>query len=37
MMETRNAVHPAHAILFDTMEMREHFLIQDLFKPDKIK
>ncbi|MGD9325725.1 MAG: hypothetical protein PVG26_17000, partial [Desulfobacterales bacterium] len=36
-MEIRNAVHPAHAIRFDTAEMREHFLIQDLFKPDKIK
>ena len=37
MMETRNAVHPEHAILFDTAEMREHFLIQDLFKPDEVK
>ena len=37
MMETRNAVHPEHAILFDTAQMREHFLIQDLFKPDEVK
>ena len=36
-METRNAVHPDHAVLFDTAELREHFLIQDLFKTDEVK
>lgn len=36
-MEIRNAVHPDHAVLFDTAEMREQFLIQDLFKPDEVK
>lgn len=36
-MEIRNAVHPEHAVLFDTAEMREQFLIQDLFKADEIK
>lgn len=36
-MEIRNAVHPDHAVLFDTEELREHFLIQNLFKPDEAK
>lgn len=36
-MDIRNAVHPDHAVLFDTEELREHFLIQDLFKPDEAK
>ena len=36
-MEIRNAVHPDHAVMLDTEELREHFLIQDLFKPDEIK
>ena len=36
-MEIRNAVHPEHAALFDTEELREHFLIQDLFNPDQFK
>lgn len=36
-MEIRNAVHPDHAVLFDTAELREHFLIQDLFRPDEAK
>ena len=36
-MEIRNAVHPDHAVFFDTAELREHFLIQDLFKPDEAK
>jgi 4-deoxy-L-threo-5-hexosulose-uronate ketol-isomerase len=36
-MENRNAIHPEHAALFDTEELREQFLIQDLFKPDEIK
>ncbi|MBI9085631.1 MAG: 5-dehydro-4-deoxy-D-glucuronate isomerase [Desulfobacterales bacterium] len=36
-MEIRNAVHPDHAVLFDTADLREHFLIQELFKPDEVK
>jgi len=36
-MEIRNAVHPEQAELFDTEELREHFLIQNLFKPDQFK
>jgi 4-deoxy-L-threo-5-hexosulose-uronate ketol-isomerase len=36
-METRNAVHPEHAVLFDTAQLREQFLIQNLFTPDEVK
>jgi 4-deoxy-L-threo-5-hexosulose-uronate ketol-isomerase len=36
-MEIRNAVHPEHAVTFNTDQMREQFLIQELFKPDRIK
>ena len=36
-MEIRNAVHPEHAELFDTEELRDHFLIQQLFIPDQVK
>jgi len=36
-MEIRNAVHPEHAELFNTEEIREHFLIENLFRPDNIK
>jgi 4-deoxy-L-threo-5-hexosulose-uronate ketol-isomerase len=36
-METRNAVHPEHAVTFSTNQIREQFLIQELFKPDRIK
>ncbi len=36
-MEIRNAVHPEHAALFDTEELREQFLVQELFKPDRFK
>jgi 4-deoxy-L-threo-5-hexosulose-uronate ketol-isomerase len=36
-MEIRNAVHPDHAVLFDTAELREHFLIEDLFTTDAVK
>jgi 4-deoxy-L-threo-5-hexosulose-uronate ketol-isomerase len=35
-MEIRNAVHPEHAELFDTEALREHFLIQDLFRADQV-
>ena len=34
-MEVRHPVHPEHMQLFDTEELREHFLIADLFVPDK--
>jgi 4-deoxy-L-threo-5-hexosulose-uronate ketol-isomerase len=36
-MEIRNAIHPEHAVTFNTDQMREQFLIQELFKPDRIK
>jgi 4-deoxy-L-threo-5-hexosulose-uronate ketol-isomerase len=36
-MEIRNAVHPEHAALFDTEELREQFLVQELFGPDRFK
>jgi len=36
-MEIRNAVHPEHAVQFDTAQLREQFLIQNLFMPDKVK
>jgi 4-deoxy-L-threo-5-hexosulose-uronate ketol-isomerase len=35
MMEIRQAVHPEHAAILDTEEIREHFLVEDLFQPDK--
>lgn len=36
-MEIRNAVHPDHAIQFDTSQLREHFLIEDLIQTDKVR
>jgi 4-deoxy-L-threo-5-hexosulose-uronate ketol-isomerase len=36
-MEVRHPVHPEHMQLFDTEELREHFLIADLFVPDTPK
>lgn len=36
-MEIRNAVHPEHAVQFDTAQLREQFLIKNLFTPDKVK
>lgn len=36
-MEIRNAIHPEHAKQFSTEELREHFLIQGLFKLDAVK
>jgi 4-deoxy-L-threo-5-hexosulose-uronate ketol-isomerase len=33
-MEVRQAIHPDHAALLDTDELREHFLIEDLFTGD---
>jgi len=36
-MEVRHAIDPETAQCFSTQELREHFLIQDLFTPDAIK
>jgi 4-deoxy-L-threo-5-hexosulose-uronate ketol-isomerase len=36
-MEIRNAVHPDQAVLLDTAELREHFLVQNLFVPGALK
>jgi len=36
-MEIRNAVHPEHAVQFDTAQLREQFLIQALFTPAEVK
>ena len=36
-MEIRDAIHPEHAALFDTEELREQFLIEDLFIPGQFK
>ncbi len=36
-MEIRQAIHPEHAAMFATEELREHFLISNLFRPDRVK
>ena len=36
-MEVRHPIHPEHMLMFDTTEMREHFLVSDLFTPDQPK
>jgi 4-deoxy-L-threo-5-hexosulose-uronate ketol-isomerase len=36
-MEIRNAIHPAHAKTFDTDQLREQFLIQELLRPGQRK
>lgn len=36
-MEIRHPVHPDHLLMFDTEDLREQFLIEDLFVPDKPK
>ena len=36
-MEIRHAIHPDQAVYLDTQELREHFLIQDLFIPGEVK
>jgi len=36
-MEVRHAINPEGAKCFSTQELREHFLIQDLFTPDAVK
>ncbi|MBE0584195.1 MAG: 5-dehydro-4-deoxy-D-glucuronate isomerase, partial [Desulfofustis sp.] len=36
-MEVRHPVHPEHMMLFDTTDLREHFLIEELFVPDQAK
>lgn len=35
-MEIRHAVHPEHAAAMDTAELRENFLIQDLFEGNRL-
>jgi len=36
-MEIRNAVHPEHAQHFTTEQLREHFLVQELFRLNAVK
>ena len=36
-MEIRHAVHPEQAKHFTTDELREHFLIQEVFRPNAVK
>jgi 4-deoxy-L-threo-5-hexosulose-uronate ketol-isomerase len=36
-MEVRQAIHPDHAALLETDELREHFLIEDLFTSNEPK
>jgi 4-deoxy-L-threo-5-hexosulose-uronate ketol-isomerase len=36
-MEIRHAVHPEQAKHFTTDELREHFLVQDVFRPNAVK
>ena len=36
-MEIRHAVHPEQAKHFTTDELREHFLIQEIFRPNAVK
>jgi 4-deoxy-L-threo-5-hexosulose-uronate ketol-isomerase len=36
-MEVRHPVHPDHMLMFNTEELREHFLVQGLFVPDQPK
>jgi len=37
MMEIRQAVHPEHAAMMPTDEIREHFLVEELFLPDQTR
>ena len=37
MMEIRNAVHPEHGAAMGTDELREHFLVEDLFQPGQTR
>lgn len=36
-VETRHAIHQAHAKTMDTGELRRHFLVQDLFRDGEIR
>ena len=36
-MEVRHPVHPEHMMMFDTEELRQHFLVEQLFVPDQAK
>ena len=37
MMEIRSAVHPEHGAAMGTDELREHFLVEDLFQPGQTR
>ena len=37
MMEIRQAVHPEHAAMFGTDELRAHFLVEELFVPGETR
>jgi 4-deoxy-L-threo-5-hexosulose-uronate ketol-isomerase len=37
MMEIRNAVHPEHGAAMGTDELREHFLVENLFQPGQTR
>lgn len=36
-MEVRHPVHPEHMMMFDTEELREHFLVEGVFAPGEPK
>jgi 4-deoxy-L-threo-5-hexosulose-uronate ketol-isomerase len=36
-MEVRHPVHPEHMQMFDTEELRQHFLVEGLFVPGEVK
>ena len=36
-MEIRQAIHPEHAAMLDTEELRAHFLVANLFQPDQTR
>ena len=36
-MEIRNAVHPEHAAMFGTEDLRAHFLVEALFLPGQTR
>lgn len=36
-MEMRYSTHPEHAKHFTTEELRQHYLIQELFVPEEVK
>jgi 4-deoxy-L-threo-5-hexosulose-uronate ketol-isomerase len=36
-MEIRHATHPSHARGFDTEQLRAHYLVSELFPPDRVR